>query len=45
VPPRRYGEKLLQNSDEANKPSKPPAMTVIATVLLLDPAPAGDASS
>ena len=40
MPPRRYGEKLLQNSDEVNNPSKPPAMTMIATVLLLHPVPA-----
>jgi hypothetical protein len=45
VSPRRWGEKLLQHSNDANNPSKPPAMTMIATVLLLNPGAYRDASS
>src|SRR5918995_3382987 len=35
--PRRYGEKLLQNSSDNTRPRAPAAMRMIPTVLMLNP--------
>jgi hypothetical protein len=37
VPPRRYGEKELQNSSDNTKPRAPATMRMIPTVLMLNP--------
>ena len=37
VLPRRYGEKLLQNSSDSTSPSAPAIMRMIPTVLMLNP--------
>jgi hypothetical protein len=37
VLPRRYGEKLLQNSSDSTRPSAPAIMRMIPTVLMLNP--------
>ena len=37
VRPRRYGEKLLQNSNDNTRPSAPATIRMIPTVLMLNP--------
>ncbi len=37
VLPRRYGEKLLQNSNDSTNPSAPAIIRMIPTVLMLNP--------
>jgi hypothetical protein len=37
VLPRRYGEKLLQNSSDSTRPSAPATIRMTPTVLMLNP--------